>query len=399
MAKQALDDVRVLDLSEGIAGPYCTRLLGGWGAEVTKVEKPSEGDRSRDVGPFPEDIPHPEKSALFLHLNTSKRGVTLNLETAVGRDILRRLAERADILVESFAPGQMSDWGLDHESLAEANPRLVVTSITPFGQTGPYRDFRWSSAVLDALGGHTYIQGDPKREPLRYPDGTAECSAGMFAFVATMGALFYAADTGQGQHVDLSILDCLPGLDAFRTTRWTHLGEIQERRGGRYAGWPGKIYPCRDGYIGICGVGPSGTLFPMHSVMGIPELLDQKYGTQSQRDEHAEELDAIIRPWLLEHDRYEIFNALQEARIQAGVCNSAEDLLSDPGHEARGFWVGVDHPEAGHLTYPGAPVLMSEVAWQTSRAPMLGEHNEAVYHGELGYPLRDLAELVENGIV
>jgi crotonobetainyl-CoA:carnitine CoA-transferase CaiB-like acyl-CoA transferase len=218
----------------------------------------------------------------------------------------------------------------------------------------------------------------------------------MFAFIATMGALFYAADTGHGQQIDLSILDCLPGLDAFRSVRWTHLGEIQERRGGRYAGWPGKIYPCRDGYIGICGVGPSGTLFPMHSVMGIPELLDQKYGTQPQRDEHAEELDAIIQPWLLDHDRYEIFNALQQARVQAGVCNSAEDLLRDPGHAARGFWLEADHPEAGRLTYPGAPALMSGAAWRTGRAPLLGEHNEEVYHGELGYSIR---ELEENGVI
>ncbi|MEE8374214.1 MAG: CoA transferase [Dehalococcoidia bacterium] len=399
MAELALDGVRILDLSGGIAGPYCTRLLGGFGAEVTKVEKPDEGDESRRVGPFPEDIPHLERSALFLHLNTSKKGVTLNLETLAGRRILRQLAERADILVESFEPGQMSDWGLDYESLEKTNPRLIVTSITPFGQTGPYRHYKWSSAVLDALGGHTYVQGDPKREPLRYPDGTAECTAGMFASVATMGALHYSGDTGQGQHIDVSILDCLPGLDSFRTVRWTHLGVIQERRGGRYAQWPGKLYPCRDGYVGLCGIGPTGTLLPMYSVMGIPELLNPEYEDFAQREERAEELDALVQPWLMEHDRYEIFNALQAVRVQAGVCNSAEDLLKDPGHEARRFWVEMEHPEAGKLKYPGEPARMSETAWQTSRAPLLGEHNEEIYQGELGYSSRELTQLRSSGVI
>ena len=399
MKERALEGVRILDLSKGISGPYCTRLLGGFGADVIKVEKPGEGDESRKVGPFPEDIPHPEKSALFLHLNINKKGVTLNLESAAGRDILLRLVERSDILVESFKPGQMSNWGLDYESLEKINPGLVMTSISPFGQTGPYRNYRWTSAVLDALGGHTYMQGDPRREPLRYPDGTAEFTAGMFASVATMGALFGSGDSGQGQYIDISILDCLPGLDSFRTVRWTHLGVIQERRGGRYAQWPGKIYPCRDGYIGLCGVGPTGTLFPMFSVMGIPELLDSKYNDFAKREEYAEELDAIIQPWLMEHDRYEIFNALQGVRVQAGVCNSAEDLLKDPGHEAREFWVEIEHPEAGKLTYPGEPVRMSETAWQACRAPLLGEHNEEIYHGEMGYSLQEIAQLRENGVI
>ena len=399
MAEQALKDVRVLDLSEGIAGPYCTRLLGGYGADVIKVETPGEGDTSRKAGPFPEDGPHPEKSALFLNLNTSKRGITLALEEAAGRKIFKRLVESADILVESFEPGQMSDWGLDYESLEKLNPKLVMASITPFGQTGPYRHYKSSSAVLDALGGHTFIQGDPEREPLRYPEGTADYSAGMFATVAAMGALHYCADTGTGQHIDISILDCLPGLDAFRTVKWTHVGVVQQRTGGRYAGWPGKIYPCRDGYVGLCGVGPTGTMVPMYSVMEIPELLEEKYETHLQRDEHLEELDGLVHPWLLQHDRYEIFHALQEVRVQAGVCNSAADLLKDPGHEARGFWVDMDHPEAGKLTYPGEPLRMSETEWQARRAPLLGEHNEQVYGEGLGYSSEELAELKREGVI
>jgi len=399
MANLALEGIGILDLSEGIAGPYCTRLLGGYGADIIKVEKPGEGDRSRKAGPFPGDLPHPERSALFLNLNTNKRGITLDLEGAAGRGILRRLVEKTDILVESGRPGQMSDWGLDYDHLAKLNPGLVMVAVTPFGQTGPYRHFKESSAVLDALGGHTFIQGDPNREPLRYPEGTAEYTAGMFATVAVMGALFAGVGTGEGQYIDISVLDCLPGLDAFRTAKWTHAQVIQQRTGGRYAGWPGKVYPCRDGYVGLCGIGPTGTLVPMYSVMEIPELLDEKYETHLQRDERLEELDDIVQPWLMAHDGYEIFHALQGVRVQAGVCNSAEDLLRDPGHEAREFWEEIDHPEAGKLKYPGQPVGMSETAWQAGRAPLLGEHNEQVYRGELGYSSRELAELRDTGVI
>lgn len=399
MAERALEGVRILDLSEGIAGPYCTRLLGGYGADIIKVEKPGEGDESRRVGPFPKDIPHLERSGLFLNLNLNKKGVTLNLGTEAGRKVFRQLVGSMDILVESFEPGQMSDWGLDYAGLEKINPKLVMASVTPFGQTGPYRHFKASSAVLDALGGHTFIQGDPEREPLRYPEGAAEYTGGMFAGVAVMGALFHSADTGEGQYIDISILDCLPGTDAFRTVKWTHMGVVQQRTGGRYAGWPGKVYPCRDGYIGLCGVGPTGSMIPMYSVMEIPELLDPKYETHLQRDALAEELDDIIRPWLMEHDRYEIFHALQGVRVQAGVCNSAEDLLKDPGHAARGFWEEIEHPEAGRLTYPGEPVGMSETAWQAGRAPLLGEHNEEIYREELGYSSPELAKLKGEGVI
>lgn len=399
MADRPLEGVMVLDLSEGIAGPYCTRLLGGFGAEVIKVERPGAGDRSRSEGPFPDDIPHPERSALFLHLNVSKKGITLNLETAAGREVARQLVEKADVLVESFEPGTMAEWGLDYESLARRNPGPVMASITPFGQTGPYRQYRWSSAVLDALGGNTAIQGDPKREPIRNIDGAGECTAGMFACVAVFGALFDSANTGQGQHIDISIQECLAEMDSFRTAAWTHMGLLRQRTGGRYAAWPGKVYRCRDGYVGIAGVGPTGTLLPMYSVMGIPELLDPKYETYAQRVGHEEELDAIIQPWLLEHDRWDVFNGLQQARVQAGVCNSAEDLLGDPGFEARGFWVELDHPEAGTLTYPGPFTIMSETAWQASRAPLLGEHNGEVYLGLLGYSSEELTRLKERGVI
>ncbi|MBM2825316.1 MAG: formyl-CoA transferase [Dehalococcoidales bacterium] len=399
MAERALKGVTVLDISEGIAGPYCARLLGNFGADVIKVEKPGEGDKTRKVGPFPKDIPHPEKSALFLHLNINKKGVTLNLDAATGRKIFKELLPSADILIESFQPGQLSAWGLDYAILEKINPRLLMTSITPFGQNGPYRDYKPSSAVLDALGGHTFIQGDPKREPLRNHEGVAEYTGGMFATIATMGALFYSGDTGQGQQIDISSLQCAAVLESSRSSRWTHLHNIQQRTNGRFGGWPGKAYRCRDGYVALAGVGPGGDLTAMFSVIDIVELLDEKYETEDGRAASAAELDAIIQPWLLEHDKYEIFNALQKVRVQAGVCSDAEDLLTDAGYEARDFWVELDHPEVGKLKYPGPLVLMSETEWQSSRAPLLGEHNEEIYCGKLGYSPLELTQLRQGGVI
>ena len=399
MGEGAFKDIKVLDLSEGIAGPYCTRLLGCLGAKVIKVERPGEGDKSRKMGPFPNDVPHPEKSALFLHLNINKKSITLNLEKGAGRKILQELVKKVDVLVESLHPGKMEKWGLAYADLEKIHPRLVMTSITPFGQTGPYRDFKATSAVLDALGGHTYVIGDPKREPIRYPEGTAEYSTGMFATVPTMGALFYAADNGVGQHIDVSIMECLAGLDWMRHARWTHLHVIQKRTGGRYHAWPGKIYPCRDGWVGLAGVGPLGTLVPMYSVIDVPELLDPKYESPASRAEHMEELDELVEKWLVNHDRYEVFNALQQARVQAGVCNTAEDLLKDPGFEARKFWVEIDHPKVGRLKYPGPLLLMSEMEWSANSAPLLGEHNKEIYHDLLGYPLEELTRLSQNGVI
>ena len=397
MAETALKGVRVLDLSEDIAGPYCTRLLGSYGAEVIKVERPGVGDESRRAGPFPNDIPHQERSALFLHLNCNKIGITLNLDNAVGRKVLKDLAKTADILVESFKPGQMAAWGLDYETLEKINPRLIMTSVTPFGQSGPYRDYKSSSVVLDALGGHMQVQGNPAREPLRSYEGVVGYCSAVFTAIATMGALTYCADTGQGQHIDQAVFDWLPGLDYLRTGQWTHSGTVRERSERYLGGWPGRVYRCRDGYVGLAVSG--GSMVTMYSMMDVPELLDPKYETPEQRKELADELDALIQPWLMQHDRFEIFHALQELRTTSAVCCSVEDLLQNPQYEARGFWQEVEHPEAGRLKYTGPWALFSETEWRTTRPPLLGEHNELIYGKELGYSPEELTRLLQNGVI
>ena len=233
---QPLADIRIIDLTQGIAGPYCTKLLADFGADVIKVERPDFGDYARTMGPFPSDIVHLEKSGLFLHLNTNKRGMVLDLKTAQGIAVLKELAKKADVLVESFKPGVMARLGLGYEILAELNPNLVMTSVSNFGQTGPYRDYRASEITLFAMGGRMNSSGLPDRYPLKLGGNHVQYQAGNVAAMASLFA-WYAQKYGKlgGQHVDVSIFETqmasfntrMPGLLQYQYT-----GERGARLGG-----------------------------------------------------------------------------------------------------------------------------------------------------------------------
>ena len=211
MQEQALADVRVLDLTHYISGPYCTKLLADYGADVLKIERPNSGDGSRRMGPFPKDEPDPEKSGLFLHLNTNKKSITLDLKSAETKAIVFRLVETVDIVVESFRPGTMESLGLGYEALKSAKPDIVLTSITNFGQTGPYRDYMLTDAMAYGMGGEMYSTGIADREPVKLAENVVLYQAGAVASVATMGALFASRMQAIGQHVDVSIMETQVG--------------------------------------------------------------------------------------------------------------------------------------------------------------------------------------------
>ena len=206
MAEGALDDVKVLDLSTDVAGPYCTKILAEYGADVIKVEEPGLGDITRREGPFPNDEPDPEKSGLFLFLNTNKKGVTLNLKVSAGIKILKELIQDADILVESFPPGTMASLGLDYETLEKINPKLIMASITDFGQSGPYRDYQATDIIHYALGGFSNLSGNCDREPVQHALNQAQFMTARNAHVAILAALYFQRETGTGQYIDVSIM-------------------------------------------------------------------------------------------------------------------------------------------------------------------------------------------------
>ena len=400
MVEQALEGVKVLDLSEYISGPYCTKMLAAFGAEVIKVEKPGEGDSSRRMGPFFEDKPHPEGSALFLYLNTSKKSITLNLEIPTGLKLLKELIKSTDVLVENFEPRVMPGLGLDYGTLERINPGLVMTSISGFGQSGPYRDYKATSIVNYALSGHLYINGEPDREPLQGPGPQPEYQGGLHGFLGTMMALYCREETGLGQWVDISNLECMAGFHQFTVTRYTYGVEIKERTGNRYeSDHPITIYPCKDGYIALSASSrPQQEL--LYSLIGMPELIeDPRFQTVQDRIANADAFDNLILPWLKERTKDELFHTCSEWRVPCAPVSGPEELLNDPHYQARGFWVEVDHPETGKLTYPGAPFKMSETPWQVGRAPLLGEHNEEIYCQRLGYSKQDMVVLRETGVI
>ena len=394
-----LDGVRVVDLTHHIAGPYCTRLLATLGADVIKIERPGKGDPSRDAGPFPGDVPDPEASALFLYLNCSKRSVTLDLKSDAGRRILLELVTSAEVLVENFSPRVMPSLGLDYEGLGALNPSLVMTSISNFGQTGPYRDWKALELNLYALGGLMNITGEPDREPLKEGAPLAQLGAGQNAFVATLAALWHSEETGEGQHVDVSIAEYATNILENAFMQYSYSGQEYTRVGNRgygRAAW--GIYPCRDGYVGII-AGPDQRWPAVADVMERPELGDDRFATRYGRLVHADEVDALMLPWLLEHDKVEIFKRGQEKGLGFSFVATMEDILDMEQLADRDYFVELDHPVAGRHRYPGGPVRPGDIPWDFRRAPMLGEHNQEVLGDLLGYSATDLDDLQNSGVI
>ena len=404
MTDQALSGVKVLDLTWHMAGPYCTKLLADYGADVIKVERPGSGDPARSMGPFFKDDPHHEKSGLFLHLNTSKKSITLNLKSETGVKIFKELVKDVDILVESFSPRVMPSLGLSYEEQKKLNPRLVMTSISNFGQTGPYRDYKATEMVSQAMGSLMYITGQPDREPLKIGGSQAQYSAGVSAFLTTLGALYGQEQMGLGQHVDVSVMECLINASETVDTWYSAFGAIQGRRWYRYIlGFLVDVYDAKDGYLLLGASGVAGTGMPkIPLLVDRPELIEHPYfradDPRARMAASDEEFDALINPYFKEHTKMEIAEKAQELRMSTGPVQTTQELVNSPQLKARGYFGEIEHPVVGKLAYPGMPLVMSETPHRWGRAPLLGEHNEEVY-GHLGYTRGDLVKLRERGVI
>jgi crotonobetainyl-CoA:carnitine CoA-transferase CaiB-like acyl-CoA transferase len=396
MKEHALSGTRVLDLTHYIAGPFCTKMLADYGAEVVKVERPGWGDAARRMGPSLNDEPHPERSGLFLYLNTNKKSITLNLKSAAGVKIFKELVKHADILVENFSPRVMPSLGLDYETLKKVNPKLVMTSISNFGQTGPYRDYRATDLNIWGLSGIMYELGEPDREPLRIGNNVSEYVAGLYGALVSLAALYYCDETGKGQHLDVSILETFHTMQPSMTVVYSYAGFIRKRAGIRF---PWGILPCKDGYVGF--YLPTQTHWEsLCALMEMPELREKpEYETPMMREERREEITAIIVSWLKDKLMEDVFHAAQELRLPLTIVPNPEQLLNTPQHKAREYFVQIEHPETGVLTYPGAPFKLSETPWRAGQAPLLGEHNEEIYGKQLGYSKEDLVKLKEGGVI
>ena len=396
-----LEGVKVVDFSHYFAGPYCTKLLATLGADVIKIERPGFGDPIRAIPPFANARQPGESGAWFLYLNTSKKSVSLNLKSDKGREIATELVRQADIVVENFAPGVMERLGLDYASLSAINPALVMTSISNYGQTGPYRDWKASEINLYATGGLMNITGEPGQPPLKEGAPLAQLGAGQNAFVATMTALFHAEDSGEGQHIDLSIAEYGTNVlenalmqYSYSEVEFTRVGN----RGYGRAAW--GIYPCQDGFVGII-AGPDQNWPEVANIMECEELADPRFASRQGRLLNADEVDALMLPWLLEHDKVDIFKAGQEHGLGFSFVAGMEDILEMEQLVARDYFVELEHPVAGSHRYPGPPISPDSnvvEAWVYRRAPLLAEHNLAVL-GELGYSSQDVERLFAEGVI
>ncbi len=403
MEDMALSDAKVLDLTHHMTGPFCTKLLADYGADVIKIERPGTGDPARGMGPFLNDDPNLEKSALFFYLNVNKRGVTLNLKSQTGKEIFKELVKSADIVVESFRPHVMPGLNLSYQTLERINPSLVMTSISSFGQSGPYAEYKTTEMVIYGMGGAMYNTGIEGREPLSYGVPTAVYHAGAVAAVGTMGTFYGARYKGMGQHVDVSIMECLLGSVDRRITdllSYQYSGE----KGGRESmagGYANSYFPCQDGYFVIAATG--AFMFPrLVKMMGEPEeLMDPRFTTPDglANPELRDQFEVALISWSMQHTKQEIVALAEQHNLICAAVNTMEEVDGDRHYNDRGVFTEVDHPIVGKVRSVGRPFVMTETPWKLrSPAPLIGQHNAEIY-GELGYDEKALHKLLETGVI
>ena len=400
----ALGPRRVLELADE-SGVYCGKLLADMGADVIKIERPG-GDASRRIPPFLANRPREDASLFFLYMNTSKRGVTLDLERPEGRALFGRLAATADLIVETFPPGHLDRLGLGLASLRRENPGLVLTSITGFGQTGPHRDFKSSDLVASALGGSMQVVGHAEDPPVVLAGSQAHVAASTCAAVSSLIALQHSTATGQGQHVDISIEEVtLSVAHICGVGKWLDDGIIPRRLGsGLFHSVPSGTYRCRDGLVYLTVNRPlhwKALAEWVHEETGNREVIDPMFeGASSVRQPYRELLDLFISDLTAEHTVDEIYREGQRRHIAFSPVNGASRVVRDAHLDARGYFEELEHPRAGRLRYPGAPYRHSETPWKLRRpAPVVGQHNREIYAEELGLSAEELHRLSDEAVV
>lgn len=375
---KALTSLKVIDLSWHVAGPYCTKLLADMGAEVIKVERLGQGDPSRLEGPYLNDNTNINASGLYAYLNNNKIGITLDLKTDEGINMVKELIKKADVLVENFSPGVMDNLGLSYDILKEINPSLVMTSISNYGQDGVYKDYKATELIAQAKGGLASFMGIFPREPLVAGGQLRmiEYLAGTFASVSTLTSVIGVKSTAKGVHNDISIAECSLMPRSYQSVQNSFPKSSNSAK--RNVMRP-SVEKCKDGYIGITVLtGQHWELFCMMTEM-YDWIDDPRFANASERNNNREEYQERFDKWLMQNTREEIMKKARELRLPVIPVPTVEELLTFPQYVGRDFFVTVDHPEMGMVSQPGAPFIMSKTPWGIKKAaPLLGEDNESV---------------------
>ena len=371
----ALGHLRVLDLA-GPEAHYFGKLFADLGADVVKIES-AAGDPARYMAPFAGDTPDPERSLYFINFNTNKKSVTLDITCEAGRELLLRLVTSADVLVESFTPGYLHELNLGFEILSKKNPALVTTSITPFGQSGPYKDFLGSELVTQAMGGLMYLQGDDNKPPCAAPCDQASQLACLHAAYGTLAALADRRKSGLGQHVDVSIQEIVAHL-LSTIPNYAYSSEIARRTGVESNLPPGNYYRCKDGYVYLA-IYLANHWRAMVEWMGTEALADPAWDDMNFRRSNSDIVGQSVAEFATGFSVSEFVEEGQRRHIAVTPSNTIEDLANSPQMTDREYFVTVEHPHVGNHSYPGPPYRFSETPWRIYRpAPTVGQHQEEV---------------------
>jgi len=395
-----LNGIQVLDLADEKAS-FCSKLLADLGACVIKIEKPG-GDPSRKIGPFLGNLPHPESSLFFYHNNTNKLGITLNLEHSTGKEILQKLIKRADIVVETFPIGYLQKLGLGFEVLSEINPKLILVSVTGFGQSGPRSQYKSCDLVASAFGGQMYVSGSPSTPPIKPFGEQSYYTASLFAAVAILLALRKRAHSGKGEHIDISIQEAVASTLDHVMARYFYERIIPKRQGSLHWNNSFCILPCKDGYILMTLFQQWETLIEWMDSEGMAEdLTDERWDEEEYRLCHLDHIIEVLQKWSRTHKTKELFELGQLMRFPWGPIHSPKEASDSEQLKARRFFIEVDHPEVStSLHYPGAPYRFScSSSERWKRAPLIGEDNVQIYQKELGFSEEELQRLSSTNII
>lgn len=378
--KNSLQGVVVVDLSTEISGPFTSKMLADQGAEVIKVE-PKEGDPARRFPPFLDEKDQIESSAYFMYLNTNKKSVVLDLESSSDRSTLETLLSKADICVENFTPAESKRLGITYDLLSKINPGLVLTSITGFGGEGPYKDYKGADIVYQALGGYHYLSGQFTREPVQSAYNQSQLTAGRYALVPTLAALRHKRRTGEGQHVEISTIECMASLPPSHIPVYTYAGTVTGRGPGRKVVMDGDFLECKDGYICLT-TGGGNTMEQWAIFFEMFELLEPEFETAALRLQNSDRLDELFKPILDNWEKKVFMKEAMDQRFVVGMVQTPQDIINCPQLEAREFFHEISHPVAGTYRYPGPGFR-----WDNDNplrgsqpAPLLGQHTDEILH-------------------
>ncbi len=392
-----LEGIKVLDFTQVYSGPFCTMLLKNFGADIIKIERPGSGDLTRS------DFPHTEglEGGAYIILNRGKKSVTIDLKSPRGRDIIKELVKKVDVLVENFSPGTMEKLGLDSQAMCALNPALIYASISAYGQTGPYRDYPGFDPVAQAMGGMTAVTGFPE-QPVRTGVSTADFSSGHFAATAILAAVIHKLRTGEGQVIDISMQEAIWQLTSIEFSPYCFLADMEPPRfgNGHSAMVPCNVYKTKDGDLFIA-AGVLAQLQRLYTVMGRQDLIDSPLGAnQNIRVKHRDEINDVISSWTINYTTDEVMQKLREADVPCSKVPKFSEVCNDPQLKARDAIIEVEQLISGKVKVPGSVFKMSRTPGGIGYpAPFLGENTREILSAYLGYTEEQMDKLAGEGII